>query len=271
MPLQQHRLATDADPRHRPFFNMALVAWSGKLMSEVKRLEAQSPECKKNYMLLKDVVNKLVNRAKQLNIERASDNGKTTYAERLQRIDALTLQKRAYKKGAHLLFAELMRLMCRVRAMVPQVTRITDPNEAAALLHQSFTAMIDSKSDERKQLDKQNIKLQIGCGSSGEVFFEKHQVRNGVENIETYLFAGIFSDLFCAYVNNYVLSKPDGDENAQKHLAALLEFSSIHPCAEHSGVFDSDSESTEDEDKQDDDETEEDDDETEEDDDDRDD
>lgn len=244
MPLTQHRLATDADPRYRPFFNMALVTWAGKLMNEVNASTPKSTQSKQNYMLIENMTEKLVKRAQELGFERASANGKTTYAQRVARISALTKQRAEYKKGAYLMFREFMRVMCAVRAMTPQVTRITDPNEAAELLHQSFSAMISSDTPERKAVDKQNIKLQIGCGSSGEVFMEKHQVKNGVENIETYLFAGVFSDLFCAFVNNYVLSKADDDAMADKHLAALLELSSIHPCAEHTGVFDdSDSDS----------------------------
>lgn len=244
MSLTQHRLATDADARYRPFFSVALVSHVGKL---VKELESDPQG---NYSLILDVSRKLAERAKSLGVERPLGR-KTAYLARIDEIEKKANETKNYALGARLLFRETMRLMCAVRGpdMLPQVRRITDPNQAADLLYQSFRAMISATTPEAKTLANLGIKISIGCGSWGEVFLEKHLG----DNVETYLFAGIFSDLFCAFVNKYVVDKPDGDKEADLMLAALLEVTSIHPCAEQCSVFQAEVETDETESSNDDD------------------
>lgn len=232
MAITQHRLATEASTRYRPFFNTALVSHMGKLMKELQL------EPSKNYNFIMDVARKLAQRAKTLGVERAVGK-KTTYLTRIDEIDKKVTETKNYTLGARLLFRETMRLMCSVRGpdVLPQLRRISDPNEAAELLHQSFRAMINNTTQEAKTLANLGIVISIGCGSWGEVFLEKYQG----DNIETYIYTGLFADLFCSFTNKYIVDAPDGDEEADLMLAALLEVASIHPCAEGCAVFQAES------------------------------
>lgn len=228
--LTQHRLATEANSRYRPFFNTALVSYVSKLMKELD--SNPSGNCK----LVADVAKKMALRAKSLGIDAVVGGQKQTYVGRIEKIEKKINESKNYAVGARLLFRETMRLMCAVRSpdMMPQLQRISDSNEAADLLHESFRAMISTSTPEAKTLENLKIVISIGCGSWGEVFFEKHQG----DNIQTYLYTGLYSDLFCSFVNKYVADPAVGAEGeADLMLAALLELTSIHPCAEQCAVF----------------------------------
>lgn len=223
--LKQHRLATEASERFRPFFNVDVIAYLCRWSHEIK----DHPEgAKEMYSQVLDGAQKIVHRCKELGIE-APMGRKTTYTARIEQIDKNVSDKKDYVLGSKLLLREVARIMCSMRAGLPQVTRI-DTDRAVELLHQSFRVMMNDETEERKIVDNNNTKIQIGIGSWGEVFFEKHQG----DAIEVYLYSGIFSDLFCSFLNKYIV---DGDKDSELMMFNLLEFASIHPAAEKSLAF----------------------------------
>jgi hypothetical protein len=232
---KQHRLATDPHARLRPFLSTALVAYMTKLYHELHE------DAHRNYLLILDLTNRIVARAAALGIKSAPGS-KTEYAVRVQSIAAKCAETKNYEVGARLLVREAMRLMCTVRAPGnPQlsVVRRVDVDQAVVLLYESLQVLMSPDTPEAKEMQKNGTIASVGCGSWGEVFFEKHQG----EAIELFVFAGIFSDLFCAFINKHVVNEPEGSEKADQLLAALLEFTSIHPCAEQCVVFQSEIES----------------------------
>ena len=223
--LLQHRLATEASERFRPFFNVDLMAYLSRWAHEIK----DHPEhAEKMYSDMLSGVQSVVERCKSLGVV-APMGRKTTYSARVEQIDKNVVEKKDYVLGSKLLLREAARLMCAMRAGLPQVVRI-NTDRAVELLHQSFRILQSGETAERKAVDAVNKKIQIGIGSWGEVFFEKHQG----DAIELYLYSGIFSDLFCSFLNKYVV---DGDDESELMMFNLLEFASLHPAAEKSLSF----------------------------------
>lgn len=223
--LSQHRLATEASERFRPFFNVDLMAYLSRWAHEIK----DHPEgAEQMYNDMFKVVKKIVERCKLLGVETPMGR-KTSYMARIEQIDKNVAEKKDYVIGAKLLLREAARLMCSMRAGLPQVTRI-DTDRAVELLYQSFRILMSEDTEERKTVDKNNTKIQIGIASWGEVFFEKHRG----DAIELYLYSGVFSDLFCSFLNKYIV---DGGEESDLMMFNLLEFASIHPAAEKSLSF----------------------------------
>ena len=228
MPLHHHALATDMDVRLRPFFSLMLVEHLAQLMHQMNVCDNDQKCIEENYSMLKDSATRL---AKQADEEFAvsAPGKKTTYMARLTAIDEQASAKKMYKKGAKLIYREIMRIMCAVRsADQRKVVKIVDPDEGARLLHQTLCVLKDTSSKEANVLKELEVTIRAGCGSSGEVFMEKHKLVDGVEHIETYIYGGVLSELFCSYVNAYVTNAKDEDEG-DKCLEALLQFFAIHP------------------------------------------
>ncbi len=223
--LYQHRLATEASERFRPFFNVDLMAYLSRWAHEIK----DHPEgAEQMYSEMLEAVKKIVKRCEALGVKTPKDR-KTSYMARVEQIEKNVAEKKNYVLGSKLLLREAARLMCSMRVNLPQVTRV-DTDRAVELLHESFMILLSEETTERKIVDSTNTKIQIGIASWGEVFFEKHQG----DAIELYLYTGVFSDLFCSFLNKYVV---DGNADADDMMFCLLEFSSIHPSAEKSLAF----------------------------------
>ena len=222
--LGEHRLVTEASERFRPFFNVDLMAYLSNWTKEIKNYPEGAEQM---YQDMLSAVEKVIQRCKSLGVTTPVGR-KTTYSERVEQINKNVTEKKDYVTGANLLLREAARIMCSMRAGLPQVTRV-DTDRAVELLHQSFKILMND-SVERKIVDSSNQKIQIGIGNWGEVFFEKHQG----DAIEIYLYSGVFSDLFCSFLNAHVV---DGGPDSDAMLFNLLEFSSIHPCAENSPSF----------------------------------
>jgi len=228
MSIATHQLAVDADAKVRPFFNMTLVTYAGQLYAGI----AEKP--RENYTMLVDLANRLARRSEQLGMVRTvRPGGKTTYLQRIARIEKQVGESGEYVVGARLVFQEFMRLLCAVRADSEKIERISDAGEAAKLLHQSICAITDNKSAEAKEMARHAIKVRIGCGSSGEVFFEKHQEQpDGQSSIKVYLYTGLFADLFCTYTNVYALDANASEADKHRYITALLKLTEIHPCVD---------------------------------------
>jgi len=223
----------------------ALVAHVTKLYNQLTLENLLEKDIAGNYLKILDCANRLVNRAAELDVDKATPKSKP-YKDRIKAIvdQVDNAEKPAgYKIGARLLVRETMRLLCAMRDICSTCSKAgqSRPNihhvkvdEAVKLLHESFRAMINPNNPESLKLKELGIVISIGCGSWGEVFFEKHQG----EDIELFLYDGIFSDLFCAFLNTHIVDKKGADaDEADQMMAALLELTSIHPCAEQCVVF----------------------------------